>query len=1398
MTVDEIDFSKLKPYNKSQYQSFELLWYLICKEELKEGQFTPIDDSGGGDGVEFYLTLENGDVWGWQCKFFNRLSESGRKNQIKDSLKKACEIHGKSLKKWFLCSMSDFTPNENRWFTKELISLIPSSFDDLELFHHGDSDLCSYLFKYPAISNAFFGTNRLDDAWIDSHYLKVMGRMEIKDKYIADLHSETDAQGEIYLYTGGPLLGQELKKRIDETTIAKCIIEFNDSINELYEFDCEEEYSLIKNTAINIISKNRTILSDMVVLYNRIITELNNPSASSQLNTLIDEMCKYVSQLQQIYEDLSSFKTGEILAPINWETEGEEGNTQLKHRIKTAREKILGPYFVLRNYWSPICYAFGRFELIKNNEVHIKGNASKGKSHLVLNLLDQYHDLKLPAIYISAKDLKTQEDVKTQILKALDLPSSVNFHELLSNLNMLGKIHGVKTLLIIDGLNESLYWNQIWKSGISEIRSEINAESFENLILITTYRSSYEEEIFEDYFYKSGNSDLRINVFGFDYDNFQVALKKYTDYYDVSMSNDENVTSLFRGNPLALRIFCITNSGCAVSLSNITIFNVFEKYLEYCNTNIVGSLKLPKRYNKSFLIQKLSSICDYAWENNTNRVPLCHANLTMEELFAIEGEDLLIYREWGGQEDILFTYDLLAGYLISQNLLQQYSDKESYLSAFNSTILPKLIIDSNGNQHPLFDDILSCLIILSIDKFGFIYQDYTDKVLIYHIIKAIYQSSINTIRQNEVEIKNYLRPYLLSSKDIFSHSWAVAFSPENPLNFNFTSSLLEGMTIWERDLRWTTKIMEDLRYENMEESISDLIKELSLSNSEFMVSNVVANYLMWTLTTNCHKLRFLVTKTLFFYALKQPIEFIELLGKSFSINDLYVPERMLAVAYGFVLVNYIPHPSENHKKLILEIANLVWNTFFSSNPILKTPHINIRYYSQRIIEIAKKLYPEDFKKNTNVIYAPYGITKTDIDSWEKVTGWSGPMQMDFSNYTIGSLIRDGHSYSDPELKQQVRGYIMKRVSDFGWSDSRFGQIDNNINNFSDYSLHNDSDKVDRFGKKYSWIAYYEVAGILQDNGLIYDEYDKWRPAGIDIDPTFPTESAEIDTFFLDILGKDSSMDNWLNETAEFNFGPKLCVNHNSSENITEEFVCLYGYMSVEDKSIDRSRFAFIRPLIIKTENLDKFVDCLQDEELSPHNLLDVKDNFSCSAGEMSIFNQATYSNWGEMSFKTPHDEIYNAYIEMDAILKSYLEDNSELDPEGKLDKLTEVINSESFDIEILVPTMNYCVSFDCSIGPCMTLSKEIIISENLYFIPRTFDLQDSNGKLAFYNVTGSLDEDKSQHYSYLRRDILDKFLKKHDLSMIWFIWGEKDHSGRPLLFKKYSQLIKYTTNSQNG
>ena len=90
--IDKIKWEELKPYENDKRRSFEELCYQIAKGlHGDEGRFTSIDDSGGGDGVEFYLTLPNGDQWGWQAKFYypqKRLNISNRKQSIINSLKK--------------------------------------------------------------------------------------------------------------------------------------------------------------------------------------------------------------------------------------------------------------------------------------------------------------------------------------------------------------------------------------------------------------------------------------------------------------------------------------------------------------------------------------------------------------------------------------------------------------------------------------------------------------------------------------------------------------------------------------------------------------------------------------------------------------------------------------------------------------------------------------------------------------------------------------------------------------------------------------------------------------------------------------------------------------------------------------------------------------------------------------------------------------------------------------------------------------------------------------------------------------------------------------------------------------------------------------------------------------
>ena len=131
-----IDWNKLVG---TSWKTFEDFCYVLARKEFQhEGQFTNIDDSAGGDGVEFYLRLPNGKEWGWQAKFFHpdKKLSSSRKNQIKKSLKRAIEVHD-NLEKWFLCTPHPFSPEGNKWFQEELIKEIPTN-KQIELIHWED------------------------------------------------------------------------------------------------------------------------------------------------------------------------------------------------------------------------------------------------------------------------------------------------------------------------------------------------------------------------------------------------------------------------------------------------------------------------------------------------------------------------------------------------------------------------------------------------------------------------------------------------------------------------------------------------------------------------------------------------------------------------------------------------------------------------------------------------------------------------------------------------------------------------------------------------------------------------------------------------------------------------------------------------------------------------------------------------------------------------------------------------------------------------------------------------------------------------------------------------------------------------------------------------------------
>lgn len=1358
-TIEELDLDKLKTYNSDKKKSFEFLCYQLCYEQFHtEGSFTPIDDSGGGDGVEFYLTKPNGDEYGWQCKFFGRLNEGGRKQQIKTSLKKACENHRDSLKRWYLWTKLDFTTDEDKWF-KNLKKEIKQEFPNVELIHRGVTDISAKLAKYPYVFSYFFGELILSDDWYKSHIEDVFQRNVTQKKYNSLLHSPVTAQENLNGYLGGRYLLKDIEYYLDYEDYDSIEVELKKSIEVIKSCSYQETITTkAKDIAIGCID----LITEFKLLARVLVTKINSESCTTDY-TQINSLCKtYFQKVQIKYLDYSE------LYRLDWLNVKKEIQSEYDTKyVDNLEAELFNPLWILERFYKPICGLFSSISYITKTDVHITGRASKGKSHLALNIADQYKNNNWPVVFLYARDFTTTERVEDQIIKILNLPNNWTFDELAQRLNQSGKVVGVRSLIIIDGLNESPQWQTIWKDGLDRVRTTIAKHP--NLLLITTVRDSYIEQIFDDYL--SYDKDNSVTVYGLE-DTAEDTVHKYCDFYKISLKGNSNIPQFFRENPLALKIFCEVYRSKSVELSCLSLFDIFESYVSLTNSKICETVGKNQKLHKNFLRDELRWLADYMFTNQTNEVPLkdVRNRLSDDELCAIEAEDLLFFRDWNRDEVVIFTYDLLAGYLIASDLISQCDDKEDFLSKLNGLWKNILFVttESTNRLHPLFDDILFCLLILSFNEYGFWIAN--RQTISYNniVFNSIMGLPTEVAKKNEVQICSYVSDLFNNKEVSYRDFYGSMFVENHPLNFNFINELLTSMTISERDLSWNIFIMNEYKCGHFKAFIEDFeVKCLDISYNEQRRSLYV-QFLLWLLTSNCHKLRNDITRLLYLFETRFPCKIEQLLHKAFSINDPYVIERVLAATYGAVMTMF----GNGSKDLLAHIAEIVYSQMYSENCQYHTSHWFINDYAIQIIKLAVKEKSELSNEiDLSRVKISTQITKDDIESWEEtVEEFGGPIHMDFSNYTLGFIIPNGHSYSNPPLKKKARSYLYQRIKELGWSEELFAKQDSMIGELSfRYAPLRDLKKIDRFGKKYSWIAYYELAGILQANDMLNSEFMFYRNLWPEIDPSYPESRIEEEFHFNHHIDGGNSLSDWLEDNTHLNF-EDIYFNHDRED----IFVCAYGYFSDKNMANNRSRFTFIRPFIHKQSDKSLLLQKLKDQSFAHRWLPEIVEIHDTYYGEISIFEDSTPCNWTLLEFPATQSENDDY---KDSILCAYLDEGK---PFVSFDQFCKDLedrgypyNDNTMGIHVLMPTTDYHMEVDDESFNFSHISKEIVFSEGLNRRDNSTCLFDSLGRIAAFNLKKSIDDNKHYDFTYLRKDILDSFLKKHDYGMLWCVWGEK-------------------------
>lgn len=1511
--MENVNFDKLKPYKGDNKKSFEELCYQIVYEKYKNdilngAILTSVDDSGGGDGVEFYITYDNGDIYGWQAKYFCRLNEGGRREQIKKSLQTTYDKHP-NIKKWFLCSKCNFTPNEKKWFNDDLAistkngRTVLATNHNVELIHWGESELLTYLKDYSNIHNFFFSEKLFAQEWFENRYKVDIEKTQIKAKYISEIHIQTDIDMTICKILGGHRLIEVLEKTIEQHQLLMYAEEYKQSFLKLFSEDVNNEYTNIQTYFRKFLQDKENIIETAINKFND-IKEIILIKNEQKLKTKIKELKEYISSLREFYKEYDDLTESDLCEPIKHiriEKKEKDKIEEENRKRKKARDILFSPLYDLSEYAiSSLEGVFRIFDLLNQNELHISGEAGMGKTHVSFNIYEnQIVNQKEPAIFILAKDIYTDQNLENQLKDNFSIPVDWSFDDFLDALEISARVYKAKIPIIIDGLNESTHWNSVWKNGLEKLILKL--KQYPHIVLITTYRNSYEDQLFPNkYFEYNDRWRFKEFIHGFEGLNWK-AIETYFKFYKIKLENRSNAIGYFE-HPLHLKIFCETknpsrNQEVKVSFQNEDLFEVFDEYIRISNENITSLLKeLDPKYNNDFTEKKLLKLSKFFWENNTRGMTRSEKLFSDEELRVFEGENLLIFRDWNRQdnrEEIQFTYDLLGGYFISKHLIQTYEKYYPYLkyNSDNWTInflktgldffIPErgteLIENSLNNinnkigkkqplfkftkskdfkeklleqktEHPLYDDILRTFAILLIKKNNiFLFDILEDNRAKKYSTESLFEINYKLIIENEELIKNFLKKeFLLNKEHLLNLSRNIEFDIKHPLNFHFWSDLIKNLSIIERDLFWSEYIRKNHSwYGNsyFTQFILDFEKACKKSGELSSRIHIAAKKVMWVFTTNIRRLRDEATRALYYYARRYPKEFLDLLKYSIDINDPYVPERMLAVSYGLAMARQNDFEDETYKKDYLPLyGRFLFDNFFSAEAKYFTTHILARDFAKRTIDIAL-IHHSDLLTDLEVELIIYPLQNYQHKEWEEnedkderlYRGGNAPIHMDFGNYTIGRLIDERRNYDNENNEyKKVLGQIYWRIYDLGYSLEKFGEIDKQIaSDDLHYSNHENAGKIDRYGKKYSWIAFYEMAGYRSDLGLLkgWEDKDEFRISDTDIDPSFPIELRQYD-LLKDMKNKSFLGDeklaakHWYEVDSDLNIYEYIKLNKNFDNKEKHDWILLKGNISQKNKE-DQTRDVHIsvNAVLVNNNDLKKIESFIKKHNDYTFDYLRNTEDHYLFEGEipwcdlvaeeyskdfqifynyhdvekikkdLKILNKGNELTESEATqLKEKENEYFYEALEKSSDTESKIKFPFML-ASGKDNELTKkiaetlgysieyenasYIEREYESVEINIDTTIFENSWEShhseiiSSGETKVPSKKICNSMELFIKPQTSDLYNKNGEMVSTSFKQGEGYNNTSRFTYIRKDYFDKYLEDKNKKILWLQWSEK-------------------------
>ncbi|MGM9575909.1 MAG: hypothetical protein ACI3T2_00575 [Anaerovibrio sp.] len=1037
-----------------------------------------IHSNPNNPGIESEPILDevNNRYIGYQAKFFDNDADY---NQIKKSAEKAV-IHykGKLDIIYLFCNKALTTTCASYKKIEKLLNDV-----GIELQPITDNGILDLVKKYPFLSKYYFDDHGISHKWF---------------KNIASITSD--------------ILGERFN------------VDFN--------VDTEASRSL------SVFVQNQAALNYYNDRKNNVIQEID----SLRLEFDGYDLYEYARRLSEFIEAIPDVKFDCIRDVGKWHemisTEFKKDICEIETKIEEAQSKceeikdsdknktiILKKYLhelnKLKNLFYQLELSKIESDLLNNKILVVEGKAGVGKTQIFAHEVNSLLEENANALLITGGDCLSDINIFEQLKNNLRL--GFDFENLIDILEVIGEINGRIVPIFIDALNES--WKpELWKPVLAILHKKIREKNYVRLAV--SFRSEYQKTILPDRFLEMDNV-VKIEHSGFRENSFE-ATRQFLSYYGIQFTP----LHMFNANicnPLFLTLYCKTYRGDEVGLPVL-----YERLLENANDKL--HIKLAKAIELAGyervdnivqpIVEAISKETLLTGKKHFERseielMPFWDKLKFPAKSFIIQlvRESILHDYELNGKNYVYFAFDQMNDYFSAKTIISMFDTEEEIRKYVCDNILG--IIDGEFKNW-VNEDLFIHVCALYAEKFGKecidiiqLINNESDKADLFEKYIESFECR-NKIYLSIPELLKLCNEYYIKPTTLWNAFISNSVKKVHLLNADNLCDVLKRYQLAERDYLWTTFI-NDINTDD-----ARLIQLIKIYNKgeRFEVSDKEQIRLLlilfsWVLTSSNRWLRDNTSKAMV-EILKENFEYTEYLLKLFSdVNDPYVIQRL----YGIVFGACVKRNDENKEKFKSLVCFVFENVF---NKEIVYPDILLRDYARLIIERYFVEYPDELQdyelEKIKPIYKSIPIPNIDDKKYVDKDFKKGLCYIqhsmkfeglgiygDFGRYVFQSALRN-FDVDNYKIFNYAMYYI---INELGYKGEFFDEYDEFLNSFS-HDRHRVV-KIERIGKKYQWIAMYNILARISDyyptkscfpmeeDSIPYD--GPWEPYVRDFDPT---------------------------------------------------------------------------------------------------------------------------------------------------------------------------------------------------------------------------------------------------------------------------------------------------------